>query len=147
MMYHFTDISAVADVLGLPAKEKAARSPFGLIDRIEQGLPVSVLDHMAQLLAPDDAKFKYRLIPKATYERRKKARRLSPEEGARLVRLARVWGAALDLWKSEEDARGFLSRRNLLLEDKRPIDMIIQSELGAELVCDIIGGLKYGTAP
>lgn len=146
-MYHFTDIAAVADVLGLPAKEKAARSPFGLIDRIEEGLPLSALDHIAHLLAPDDNKFKYRLIPKATYERRKKNRRLSPEEGTKLVRVARVWGLVMDIWKNEEHAREFLSRRHMMLEDKRPIDVTIQSEIGAELVCEILGGLKYGTAP
>ncbi|PYE88371.1 antitoxin Xre-like helix-turn-helix domain-containing protein [Phyllobacterium leguminum] len=143
-MFHFTDI---ADVLGLPASEKAKGSLFGLIDRIEEGLPVGAVQHIADLLAPNDAKFKYRLIPKATYERRKKARRLSPEEGARLVRVARVWGVAMDIWKSEEPVRRFLFRHHMMLEDKRPIDVTIQSELGAELVCDILGGLKYGTAP
>ena len=80
----------VADVLGLPAKETAARSPFGLIARLEDGLPVAALDRLAQLLAPGDAQFKYKLVPKATYERRKLSHRLSFDEGTRLARLARV---------------------------------------------------------
>ena len=37
----------VADVLGLPAKETAARSPFGLMSRIEGGLPISALEHVS----------------------------------------------------------------------------------------------------
>ena len=81
---------SVADVLGLPAKELAARSPFGLMARIEDGLPVGALDRLARLLAPSDAQFKYRLVPKATYERRKMALRLSSDEGTRLARIARV---------------------------------------------------------
>jgi putative toxin-antitoxin system antitoxin component (TIGR02293 family) len=136
----------VADVLGLPAKEWEARSPVGLIARIEQGLPVNALDRVAHLLAPNDAQFKYRLAPKATLARRRSARRLSLEEGTRLARLARVWSLARDVWRSDEDARDFLFRPHPMAEDRRPIDLVIQSEFGAELVVDILGRLKYGTA-
>lgn len=143
MMLAFTD---VADVLGLPAKEAAARSPFGLIARIEDGLPLGALERVSQLLAPGDAQFKYRLVPKATYERRKASHRLSSDEGTRLARLARVWSLALEVWQSEAEARAFLFRPHPMLEDKRPIDVVIQSEIGAELVLDTLGRLKYGSA-
>lgn len=136
----------VADVLGLPVKEVAARSPFGLITRIEDGLPIAALERVARLLAPDDAHFKYRLVPKATYERRKNALRLSSDEGTRLARVARVWGLALDVWKTEAEARAFLFRPHPMVEDKRPIDVVILSEFGAEIVIDILGSLKYGSA-
>ncbi|WP_309085716.1 DUF2384 domain-containing protein [Chelativorans sp.] len=139
-------VANVADVLGLPSKEVAARSPFGLINRIEHGLPIEALDRIAQLLAPGDAQFKYRLVPKATYERRKSARRLSSEEGTRLARVARVWSLALDVWRSEDDARDFLFRPHPMIEDRRPVDVVIQNEFGAELVIDILGSLKYGSA-
>ena len=136
----------VADVLGLPAKEAAARSPFGLISRIEDGLPIGALERVAHLLAPGNAQFKYRLVPKATYERRKGALRLSSDEGTRLARVARVWSLALDVWQTEHEARDFLFRSHPMLEDKRPIDVVIQSEIGAELVLDVLGSLKYGSA-
>jgi putative toxin-antitoxin system antitoxin component (TIGR02293 family) len=135
----------VADVLGLPAKE-TTRSPFGLIARIEHGLPIEALERMARLLAPEDAQFKYRLVPKATFARRKGTHRLSSEEGTRLARVARVWSLALDVWRSEDEARNFLFRPHPMIEDKRPIDIVIQSEFGAEMVIDILGGLKYGSA-
>ncbi|SFU22415.1 hypothetical protein SAMN05518861_13533 [Mesorhizobium sp. YR577] len=48
----------VVDVLGLRVKEIAARSPFGLISSIENGLPMAALERIAQLLAPSDAHFK-----------------------------------------------------------------------------------------
>ena len=136
----------VADVLGLPPKEQAARSPFGLIQRIENGLPLDALERVARLLAPGDAQFKYRLVPKATFERRKSSRRLSSDEGTRLARLARVWSLALDVWGSDDEARDFLFRPHPMMEDRRPIDVVIQSEFGAEMVLDILGGLKYGSA-
>jgi putative toxin-antitoxin system antitoxin component (TIGR02293 family) len=117
-----------------------------LITRIENGLPIAALDRVARLLAPGDAQFKYRLVPKATYERRKIAHRLSAEESARLARVARVWAVALDVWKTEAATRDFLFRPHPMIEDRRPIDVVIQSEFGAELVVEILGRLKYGTA-
>ena len=138
--------SDVADVLGLPAKEVAARSPVGLISRIESGLPVGSLERVAHLIAPGDARFKYRFVPKATFERRKSSHRLSSDEGTRLARVARVWSVALDVWRDEEEARDFLFRAHPMIEDKRPIDVTIQSEFGAEIVINILSGLKYGSA-
>jgi putative toxin-antitoxin system antitoxin component (TIGR02293 family) len=139
-------VNDVADVLGLPAKETSARSPFGLISRIEHGLPIAALERVAHLLAPGDAQFKYRLVPKATFERRKVAHRLSSDEGTRLARVARIWSLALDVWQNDDDARDFLFRSHPMIEDKRPIDVVIQNEFGAEMVVDILGRLKYGSA-
>ena len=139
--------SGMADVLGLPSKGTGRGSPFALISRIEDGLPIGALERVTELLAPGDAQFKYRLVPKATYERRKKAaHRLSSEEGMRLARVARAWSLARDVWQSEEAAREFLFRPHPMIEDKRPIDVVIQNEFGAEMVVDILGRLKYGSA-
>ncbi len=137
-----TAFANVAGVLGVPAPGGA----FGLIARIEDGLPVKALDRLAGKLAPGDAQFKYRLIPKATYERRKASHRLSSDEGERLARLARIWALAVDVWGGEADARDFLFRPHAMLEDRRPVDVVIQSEIGAGLVLEVLGGLKYGTA-
>ncbi|MGD9739788.1 MAG: antitoxin Xre-like helix-turn-helix domain-containing protein [Bauldia sp.] len=134
----------IADALGLRAE--AIPSPFDLIKRIEAGLPVAALNRISALVAPHDAQFKYRIVPKATYGRRKAALKLSFEEGTRLARLARVWELALDVWQTEKDARDFLFRPHPMLEDRAPIDLVIGSEIGGELVLDVLGGLKYGTA-
>ena len=138
--------NAVAAVLGLPTGSSETLSPIKLIGRIEQGLPIRSVDKIARLLAPGDTKFKYRLIPKATLERRKTASKLSPEEGARLARLANVWNVARDVWGSDDEARDFLFRPHPMAEDRLPIDLAIQSEFGAQLVVDILGRLKYGSA-
>ena len=139
-------LANLADILGLPRREVASRSPMGLMTRIEHGLPVAALERVAQLIAPGDTQFKYRLVPKATYERRKNTQRLSADEGTRLARVARVWGFSLEVWQSEDAARDFLFRPHPMIEDRRPIDVVIQSEFGAELVIDILGSLKYGSA-
>ncbi|MBV9288149.1 MAG: DUF2384 domain-containing protein [Hyphomicrobiales bacterium] len=137
---------AVASSLGLAETSPEAHSLVMLIVRIERGLPVKALDKVARLVAPDDAHFRYRLVPKATLERRKAVNRLSPEEGARLARLANVWSAARDVWRDDEEARNFLFRPHPMADDRRPVDLVIQSEFGAALVLDILGGLKHGTA-
>lgn len=134
----------VADVLGLGGT--TAQTAIGLMTRIEGGLPVKALDRLATKLAPGDGQFKYRLVPKATFERRKVSHRLSSDEGTRVARLARVWSMALDVWRDEAEAREFLSRPHAMLDDRKPLDLAIQSEIGAELVLDVLGGLKYGSA-
>lgn len=138
--------NAVAAVLGLPTGSSETLSPIKLIGQIEHGLPIRSVDKIARLLAPGDTQFKYRLIPKATLERRKTASKLSPEEGARLARLANVWNVARDVWGSDDEARDFLFRPHPMAEDRLPIDLAIQSEFGAQLVVDILGRLKYGSA-
>lgn len=135
----------VADVLGLSTKV-ASLSPIGLVTEIEHGLPIDTVERIAKLIAPTDTQFKYRLIARATYERRKGTKTLTAEEGTRLARLARVWSLALDVWKVDEEARDFLFRPHPMIEDRRPIDVIIQSEFGAEMVVDILSSLKYGSA-
>jgi putative toxin-antitoxin system antitoxin component (TIGR02293 family) len=138
-------LQSVAEILGLRATN-APLSLIGLAGRIEDGLAIGALKRIAEIVAPGDAQFKYRLVPRATYARRKNTRVLSAEEGTRLARLARVWSLALDVWGDEQEARGFLFRPHAILEDKRPIDVVIQSEFGAEVVVDILGSLKYGSA-
>lgn len=138
-------LASVADVLGLPGKT-APISAIGLVARIEDGLPIVALDRVANLVAPNDSQFKYRLVPRATYERRKGRKVLSAEEGTRLARLARLWSLAIDVWGSEDEARDFLFRSHPMLEDRSPVDVVIQNEIGAEFVFVILQGLKYGSA-
>jgi putative toxin-antitoxin system antitoxin component (TIGR02293 family) len=135
----------VIEVLGLQTRSQST-SPIGLITRIKSGLPVKTVQTVAHLVAPDDALFKYRLVAKASLERRKGTNRLTPAEGTRIARLANVWSMARDVWGSDEAARDFLFRPHPMAEDKRPIDLIIESEFGAELIVGILGRLKYGTA-
>ena len=110
-------------------------------------MPVAALERVVHLLAPNDSHFKYHLAPKATYyERRKATLRLSPDEGMRVARVARAWNLSLDVWQSDEEARKFLFRLHPMLENKRPIAVVIQSEIGAKLVLETLASLKYGSA-
>jgi putative toxin-antitoxin system antitoxin component (TIGR02293 family) len=140
-------IDPVANVLGVSKRQR--RTGLGLVDTIMNGLPVKAVDRVASAVAPGDANFRFRIVPKATLERRKKSprARLTIEEGDRVARVAKVWSAATDVWGSEEAARAFLFRPHMLLAGRKPIDVALGTDLGARLVEDILGRLKFGSAP
>lgn len=136
----------VADVLGIAVDEKAPVTPLRMVSILEEGLPVKSLERVSGLIAPSDTAFKHRIVPRATLGRRKQGERLTTEESSRVERVARVWALAVEVWKSEENARAFLWREHPLLDLRRPIDVVMANDLGAKLVEDILGRLRHGTA-
>jgi len=74
-----TQPASIEALLGVPVGKQASR--LALAYSIEDGLPVTALDRLADTVAPNDARFKFRLIPKATLERRRKSpsKRLTSE--------------------------------------------------------------------
>ena len=139
-----TQPASIEMLLGVNAGTQASR--LALAYSIEDGLPVTALDHLADAVAPDDARFKYRLIPKATLERRRKSpsKRLTSGEGDRLARLAKVFGFALDIYKEPEKARAFLTRPHQMLDGKPPLDVALATGPGADTVINLLGGLAFG---
>jgi putative toxin-antitoxin system antitoxin component (TIGR02293 family) len=138
--------AGVAAVLG-PAVARQAKTPLELAAFIERGLPLGVVSTLAAAVAPADADFKNRFVPRATLARRKRDKaRLTPTEGDRVARVARLWARALQVWKSEHSAREFLFRPHPMLEGRLPIDAALGTEIGAELVDQILGRLEHGTA-
>src|SRR3546814_13561874 len=87
-------------LLGVAPRKGDTR--LGLSYSILEGLPVGALDHLADTVAPNDSRFKFRLISKATLDRRKKSasKRLTSEEGDKLARIDKVFSFALA--RSEE---------------------------------------------
>jgi putative toxin-antitoxin system antitoxin component (TIGR02293 family) len=137
----------VAGLLGLRHGPDQSTSPFEIIEYIENGLPIAALNRVSHSVAPGDANFKYHIVSRATFARRKKQReKLSAEESDRVVRLANVWTLAREVWGSDEEARAFFFRPHMMLEGRRPIDVVLSTDIGARLVEDILGRLKYGSA-
>ena len=137
-----TQMASVDTLLGVPADELG--NPLALAQSIEIGLPVAAVDRMAQAVAPGDARFKFRLVPRATLERRKKTKRLSSEEGNRLARLAKVYGFARSIYRDDRKAREFLTRPHPMLENKTPLDVSLATGPGADAVVNILGRAAYG---
>lgn len=139
-----TQPASIETLLGVAPVRSASR--LALASSIEAGLPVAALDRLADAVAPDDSRFKFRLIPKATLERRRKSAsgRLTSEEGDRLARLAKVFSFALEIYKAPEKAREFLARPHPMLDGKAPLDVALATGPGADIVINLLGRAAYG---
>jgi putative toxin-antitoxin system antitoxin component (TIGR02293 family) len=138
-----TQTATIEDLLGV--KAQATDTRLALAYSIEAGLPVSALDHLAKLVAPEDTRFKFRLIPKATLERRRRStKRLTTEEGDRLARIAKVYAIALDVFHDPAKVRDFLWRPHMMLDNKAPLEVALATGPGADAVINLLGRAAYG---
>lgn len=137
--------SSFADSLGLKADQ---RSPLAIANSIKAGLPIAALERLAKAIAPDDASFPYRFVPRATLTRRKSASepKLTVDEGNRVAAVAKVWEFAMEIYRDEEKAREFLYRQHPMLENQRPIDVATDTGVGADLIVNLLGRAAYGGA-
>jgi putative toxin-antitoxin system antitoxin component (TIGR02293 family) len=139
-----TPLGEAVRVLGLEKREPPTDIQY--LDMVDHGLPVRSLEKISAAVAPNDSSFKYRIVSKASLARSKNSRRLSPNHSVLVARLASVWVMALRIWKSEENVRAFLHRPHPLLDQRRPLDLVLENEIGADLVRSILGRLEYGSA-
>ncbi len=117
-----------------------------LDELVSRGLPKDVLRASVGRVcegAEQRRHLLYRIVPEATYKRRRD--RLSPEESERAERLARVFATARHVWGSDEDARVFLRTPHLMLHGRIPLD-VSMTELGARRVEDLLWKLYFGIA-
>jgi len=116
-----------------------------LVKMIEKGLPWSAFDHFVRsigLRAEDIASLVG--IPRRTLARRKAHGRLRPDESDRLLRLARVFSRALQLFDGDHDAATeWLTKRKIALGDAVPLE-IAKTDIGAAEVDNLIGRLEHG---
>ena len=115
-----------------------------LDERVAHGLPKDALKagvDRVYLSGEDRKKLLYRIIPEATYKRRRTT--LTAEESERTERLARVFATADYVWSSEADARAFLSTPHPMLRGRTPLD-VSMTELGARRVEELLWKLYYG---
>ncbi|HJR63630.1 MAG TPA: antitoxin Xre/MbcA/ParS toxin-binding domain-containing protein [Gemmatimonadaceae bacterium] len=83
-------------------------------------------------------------IPPRTLARRKQEGRLDPEESDRLVRVARIFGRALELFEGDvRAARDWLTSEQGALGGLVPLELA-KTDVGAREVDDLIGRLEHG---
>lgn len=118
----------------------------GLVQSAEVGLPVTALTHLAAVVAPGDRCFKFRFVPEETWVVQRRSRRLSREQGSRLVCLARAFSFALEIYGQPEKARQFFFRPHMMLGGRQPIDVVLDNDQGVEMVSGLLGRAAYGAA-
>jgi len=131
----------IAKVLGVGRK---VHSLAELNKMVERGLPKASLKHVISLALEDRKQWFpaiYRLVPVATYKRRKET--LSREESERTERLARVVATAYHVWDNPGDTMHFLSRPHPTLGGKTPVEYSA-TELGARQVEEMLWSVFYG---
>ena len=114
--------ASVPELLGLRKHPARPGSALGIMSDVEKGLPLSALDRVVQVVAPDDSGFAYRLVPRATLARRRAQHtpRLTPEESGR-VGAGRL-GLGICQGGMEERAKqraGGWFEPHMMLEDRR----------------------------
>jgi putative toxin-antitoxin system antitoxin component (TIGR02293 family) len=139
-------VSGIADVvrtLGGPRIVRA-KSAEELRDLVRAGLPYASLSAVASGLSLDGAAVVSILrIPARTLARRKRERRLSPDESDRLFRLGRVATLAEEVLGSREKANLWLHTRNRALGGAKPLSQL-DTDLGAERVEEVLLRLAHG---
>lgn len=106
-----------------------------LLREVEKGLPYRAYERFAGALgATADDLLRFVGIPRRTLVRRKAEGRFSSDESDRLLRAARVFGRALDLFDGDRDAAlEWLSEPQIALGGSIPLD-VARTEVGAHEV-------------
>ncbi len=120
-------------------------NPPGILKVLEEGLPYSVLVRFQKSSGISWAVIGRILrLPRRTLARRKHNGRLAGPESERLIRLASVYEKAVRLFEGDElGAQKWLQTRNQALGQVSPL-ALLESEIGAGAVEDLIGRLEYG---
>jgi len=121
------------------------RSLVKIIDKIADGLPYRAFEQLAaRLETPAGTLAEHVRIPARTLQRRKRRGVLSVDESERLLRVSRIYQAALDLFEGDHGAAvAWLGRTNRALAGRTPLEMS-GLEIGGEEVLHLIGRLEYG---
>jgi putative toxin-antitoxin system antitoxin component (TIGR02293 family) len=75
--------------------------------------------------------------------RRKRSRRLHPDESDRLIRLARLATQAVQVFGKEDKAAMWMHRPNRALGSQAPLDLL-RTDLGAKQVEEVLGRIEHG---
>lgn len=119
--------------------------PIKIYEKVKDGFSYTAFEHFqrnASLSAGALAELTQ--IPPRTLARRREQGRLEPEESDRLVRFARVFARALELFEGATDsARAWLSSPHRALGGATPL-ALAATDVGANEVQNLIGRLEHG---
>jgi len=122
----------------------AGTSTTPLVERIRHGLPLSEFHALHELLEiPEDELGRFLGMSPATLQRRKKSRQLNSAESERIVRFARLFGAALEVFETHEAARSWLKTPNPGTAQEPPLSYA-DTEFGAREVENLLGRIDHG---
>jgi len=127
-------------LLGLRSFDTAA-----LVKRLEEGISYAAFERLKRRLQVSSRELAdAALITHRTLARRKNVGRMQPDESDRLVRLARVFSRAMELYGGNSDlARSWMKRPNRAFGEVSPFEMA-KTDVGAREVENLIGRIEHG---
>lgn len=138
--------ASIAKVLGgSRALGRRVVSMTQLEQLVREGLPRSALDSLidelsAAGLQDSDKPLRYKIVPRATYQRNN---RLKLQAGETTERLARLYAMLRSVFGTREAAASFLSSAHPELDNRAPIEVAL-TEIGGRQVEEIIERGRHG---
>ena len=127
-------------LLGLRSFDTAS-----LLKRLDEGLSYAAFERLKRRLKVSSQDLAVAaLITQRTLARRKKVGRMQPDESDRLVRFARVFSRAIELYGGNVDsAQAWMMRPNRALGGASPFEMA-RTEVGAREVEKLVHQIEHG---
>ncbi len=120
------------------------RTPGEWIELDRRGLPAAAVDSIAKGVGLSQAELcRLLAISERTLIRRKKEGRLSSDESAKVLRVARVVHRAIAVFENRAKALEWLKSPNRALGSASPLSLL-DTDLGAEAVLDTLGQIEHG---
>lgn len=137
-------VTEMGTVLGGKRTVGHLRSSLDLHGRVIEGFPFGTLSALGVSLNLSPAKLALALgIAPATYDRRRRSKRLDSAESEIVSRLARILVLGKELFGSVGGTWKWLGRANRAFEGAKPIELL-QTESGGREVEAAIGRRLYG---
>ena len=118
-----------------------------MIQKVQKGLPVRSFEKLGKKLGVSDTLLSRILnIPMRTLTRRKHQGRLNAEESEKVLRIAKLYDKALDVFEDEGATEKWLKEPARGLGGDIPLEYA-RTELGAREVEKLLSRIEYGVFP
>jgi putative toxin-antitoxin system antitoxin component (TIGR02293 family) len=119
-------------------------NPFDWVSAIRRGFPSQALDSFAARLGATDLEIAGMLgISVRALAGRRRKKNLSPYESERLLRAAKTVARSEDVFGDLANGFSWLKATNISLGGVTPVSLI-DTEIGSELVSDVLGRIEHG---
>lgn len=124
-----------------------AKNIDDLIIKVKKGLPVSAFEKLRKKLGVSDNFLSQIVnIPKRTLTRRKQQGRLNADESEKVLRIARLYDRALEVFEDQQATEKWLKEPARGLGEAIPLKYA-RTELGAQEVERLLIRIEHGVFP
>lgn len=136
----------VQELLGAPQRPAPAEAtPLRLVAEVREGFLFVRAERAYKRLGftLEEAAASVGLPPRTLHRRKKARARLEPSESEKMLRLARVGAAAIDVLGDEGKARRWLREPIRALGGATPASLL-DTDVGTQEVLDVLTRIEYG---